>query len=175
MHCTHDRVLIMTADGSNESLAPRHETFQPIIAAWALCGNVHSQGRVSEWINQLTALSQAMPHLPYLSPDVNTFAAKIIATRRYQASLINIYPDKNAVDASLPDQKEEYAQNDLELVFKLARNCTELLNKDLMSDMTNFVGLVDADSCVNPQTNIYPQRPSERVRAYPSSPWPKLP
>ena len=41
---------------------------------------------------------------------------------------------------------ETSERDDIKLVFDLATSCTNLLVKDLMSK-TNFVGLIDADSC----------------------------
>ena len=126
---------MLTANKSNQNVIPRHKTFQPIISAWTLCGNEASPNRVTEWINQLTALSTVMP---YLSPDVDTFATKVISTRRYQASIINKYSGL-AINSS--NQHE-----DIELAFNLARRCCNLLVDEILSK-TNYAGLIDSDAC----------------------------
>jgi hypothetical protein len=129
------------ANSSNQELIPRRQTLLPIIAAWALCGNERSPTRVSEWINQLTALSTLSLATPYLAPDVNTFAAKIIAVRRYQASVIA------QCDSTHSASKDSNAKPQVEHVFGLAKNCCALLVNDLLSNKANFAGLIDAEAC----------------------------
>lgn len=135
---------MMTASGSNRNIIPRHQTFQPIIAAWALCGSARSLPRVTEWINQLSILSSTFT-MPSLAPDVNTFASKIIAVRRYQASIVNQYLLPNKLQSSAHQQ--EVVRSDTELAFDLAKRCHSLLVDELLSGQTNFTGLLDADSC----------------------------
>ena len=131
----HFRVLTKTTSRENKCLVPRHQTFQPIIAAWALCGNEHSPARVSEWINQLSILSASVPNL---KPDINTFAAKVIATRRYQAAVVNHCLSKDSDQYTLPDA---------ERAFSLAQNCYKLLVDDLLKEATNLAGLIDEGVC----------------------------
>ena len=141
------RVLILSADQPNSGLAPREETLQPIIAAWALCGNERSTARVAEWINQLAALSATMP---MLTPDLNMFTAKVIANRRYQASVIKRCFAK-AIEST--ETKEQDAPEAVKLTFELAQRCCELLVDDLLSDKTNLAGLMDANACAPIFTN----------------------
>ncbi|KAL7487079.1 hypothetical protein ACHAW6_012673 [Cyclotella cf. meneghiniana] len=140
------RVLTLAADRSNTSMTPRHQTFRPIIASWTLCGNELSPRRVTEWLNQLTALSTAMP---YLSPDINTLSSKIIAWRRWQASVIEhslrnslTYMEDKLYNSSFSSESDTEVDN----AFHLARNCRKSL-EEVLSEKTNFAGLVDAEAC----------------------------
>ena len=76
--------------------------------------------------------------MPYLTPDINTFAAKVIATRRYQATV---------VDQCLSKACEQHAFPEIEHAFALAENCCNLLVDDLLKETTNFTGLIDAEVC----------------------------
>ncbi|KAL3799537.1 hypothetical protein HJC23_008664 [Cyclotella cryptica] len=135
------RVLMLAADRSNEDLTPRHETFHPIIASWTLCGNELSPRRVTEWLNQLTALSTAMP---YLSPDINTLASKIIAWRRFQARTILTTIEEKTNNTSFANERD--LSSEVDNAFQLARNCCNSL-EEILSENTNFAGLVDAEAC----------------------------
>ena len=88
--------------------------------------------------------------MPMLTPDLNMFAAKVIATRRYQASVIKRC-SKKAIESA--ETKEQDVQQAVKLAFELAQGCCELLADDILSKKTNLAGLMDSDSCATIFTN----------------------
>lgn len=121
------RALVFGVNGSDPDFSLRQQTFNPIIAGWALCGNESSPQRVADWINQLTAISQTIPSL---NPGLDTMFVKALAWRRYQ---------------------ERECLDDNELTLQIARKCSGCM---VEAQKMSFEELVASEACSTLYVNV---------------------